>query len=112
MTFAESIRTCFTKYADFTGRATRSEFWWWVLFALLAAAALSVISDKLSAVFSIATLVPYIAVTARRLHDTDRSGWWQLLGLIPLIGWIILIIWCTQEGKPSTRFDGAKHNPA
>ncbi len=112
MTFAESIRTCFTKYADFTGRAKRSEFWWWVLFAILATAALSVVSEKLSGLFSIATLVPYIAVTARRLHDTDRSGWWQLLGLIPLIGWIILIVWCAQEGKSSTRFDVAGQNAA
>jgi len=105
MTFVESIRTCFTKYADFTGRASRSEFWWWVLFNLVTGIALGVISDKVSLAFTIATLLPYFAVTTRRLHDTDRSGWFQLLALIPVIGWIVLIVWCAQEGKVSSRFD-------
>ena len=104
MTFTESIRTCFTKYADFNGRASRSEFWWWALFSLIASVTLGVISDKLSAAFTLATLLPFIAVTARRLHDTDRSGWLQLLGLIPVIGWILLIVWCAQEGKSSSRY--------
>jgi len=99
MTFFESIRTCFTKYADFTGRATRSEFWWWTLFNLVAALALGVVSEKASLAFSLATLLPYCAVTTRRLHDTDRSGWAQLVGIIPVIGWILLIVWCAQEGK-------------
>ena len=107
MTFFESIRTCFTKYADFKGCAGRSEFWWWVLFYILASAALGLVSQVLAGIFSLATLLPYIAVTARRLHDTDRSGWLQLLALIPLIGWIILIIWCVQEGKQPNRFCGA-----
>ncbi|MEC5160793.1 uncharacterized membrane protein YhaH (DUF805 family) [Janthinobacterium sp. CG_23.3] len=105
MTLSESIRTCFTKYADFTGRASRSEFWWWFLFTFLTSAALSVVSDKLSAVFSIATLLPAIAVAARRLHDTDHSGWWQLLWFLPIIGWIVLLVWWVQEGKASARFD-------
>jgi uncharacterized membrane protein YhaH (DUF805 family) len=104
MTFIESVRTCFKKYADFNGCATRSEFWWWVLFNLIASLAFSLISDKLSAVFSLAVLLPNIAVAARRLHDTDRSGWLQLLGFIPVIGWILLIVWYAQEGKSSTRF--------
>jgi uncharacterized membrane protein YhaH (DUF805 family) len=112
MTFFESIRTCFTKYADFKGCATRSEFWWWVLFYILASAAIGLVSQTLAAVFSLATLVPYIAVTARRLHDTDRTGWLQLLALIPIIGWIILIIWCVQEGKQPNRFCAAASNPA
>jgi len=66
--------------------------------------ALGMINDNLSAAFSFATLLPYIAVTCRRLHDTDRSGWLQLLGLIPIVGWILLIIWCAQEGKSPNRF--------
>jgi uncharacterized membrane protein YhaH (DUF805 family) len=112
MTFFESIRTCFTKYADFKGCAARSEFWWWVLFYILASAAIGLVSQTLAAVFSLATLVPYIAVTARRLHDTDRSGWLQLLALLPIIGWIILIVWCVQEGKQPNRFCAAASNPA
>jgi uncharacterized membrane protein YhaH (DUF805 family) len=104
MNFADSVRTCFKKYADFDGCATRPEFWWWVLFTIIATLALGAISNKLSAGFSIATLLPSLAVTARRLHDTDRSGWLQLLGLIPLIGWILLIVWCAQEAKSPNRF--------
>jgi uncharacterized membrane protein YhaH (DUF805 family) len=112
MTFFESIRTCFTKYADFNGCATRSEFWWWVLFYILASAVLGLVSQALAGIFALATLVPYIAVTARRLHDTDRSGWLQLLALIPIIGWIILIVWCVQEGKQPNRFCAAASAPA
>lgn len=104
MTFIESVSTCFKKYADFNGCASRSEFWWWVLFVLIVSMVLSAINEKLSLVFTLATLLPYFAVTARRLHDTDRSGWLQLLGLIPVIGWILLIYWCAQEGKSTTRF--------
>lgn len=101
MTFVESVRTCFLKYADFNGSATRSEFWWWALFNLIASMALGVLSHKLSAVFFFATLLPYLAVTARRLHDTGRSGWMQLIGLIPIVGLIIMIVWLAQEGRPA-----------
>jgi uncharacterized membrane protein YhaH (DUF805 family) len=66
----------------------------------------------LSLVFSLATLIPYIAVGTRRLHDVDRSGWWQLIALIPLIGWIIVIIWLAQEGKQPNRFCAAGDAPA
>ena len=104
MTFGESIKTCFSKYADFSGRATRSEFWWWALFVTLASAASGIMSEVLSGVFSLAVLLPYLAVGARRLHDTDRSGWLQLIGLIPLIGWILLIVWFVQEGKEPNRY--------
>lgn len=104
MTFIESIRTCFMKYADFNGRATLPEFWWFVLFSFLAGAALGLISQMLSSLLSLAILLPGLAVGARRLHDTDRSGWWQLLGLIPIVGWIILIVWCIQPANEPNRF--------
>ncbi len=104
MTFVESIKVCFAKYADFNGRATRPEFWWWFLFILLAGMAISIVSHMLSMLFSLGTLLPSLAVCARRLHDTDRSGWWQLIGLIPVVGWVVLIIWCVQEGREPNRF--------
>ena len=107
MTFGQSIKTCFSKYADFSGRASRSEYWWWVLFGFLVSAGLGMINEILAGLFSLATLLPYLAVGARRLHDTDRSGWWQLLALIPLIGWIVLLIWYVQEGKEPNRFGTA-----
>ncbi|MBC7803802.1 MAG: DUF805 domain-containing protein [Candidatus Parcubacteria bacterium] len=107
MTFGESIRTCFSKYADFSGRAIRSEYWWWVLFTMLVSIAIGIVSEMASGLFSLAVLLPTIAAATRRLHDTDRSGWWQLIWLIPLIGWIILIIFLAQEGKEPNRFGTA-----
>lgn len=99
MTFQESIKVCFSKYADFTGRASRSEYWWFVLFLMLVSVALSYVSPTASALFSIGTLLPAIAAATRRLHDTNRSGWWQLIVLVPLVGTIILIVFLAQEGK-------------
>ena len=104
MTFFESISTCFSKYADFSGRASRSEYWWWVLFYLLVSAATSLVSEIVSGLFFLAVLLPSIAVATRRLHDTDRTGWLQLIALIPLIGMIVLIVWFVQEGKEPNRF--------
>jgi uncharacterized membrane protein YhaH (DUF805 family) len=104
MTFGESIRTCFTKYATFDGRASRSEFWWFFLFTFLASAAASLIGDTVSGLVSLATLLPSLAVGARRLHDTNRSAWYLLLWLVPLVGWIILIVWAIQEAREPNRF--------
>jgi uncharacterized membrane protein YhaH (DUF805 family) len=83
MTFSESIQTCFRKYATFEGRASRSEFWWWALFVAVAS-----MIPMLGMIISLATLIPYLAVTARRLHDSGRSGWWQVapISLILLTG--------------------------
>lgn len=111
MTFGESIRTCFSKYATFSGRADRPEFWWWILFVFVGSLVTSLLGGFISLLFSLATLLPSIAVTARRLHDIDRSGWWQLVGLIPLLGLIILIIWGVQESKEPNRF-GSADTPA
>ncbi len=105
MEFTEAIKTCFNKYANFDGTAGRPEFWWWVLFCFLGNGILSAINWRLGNVFALATFVPSLAVGARRLHDTDRSGWLQLLGLIPIIGWILLIIWCAEAGR-SNRYSG------
>ncbi len=104
MTFTESVKTCFTKYADFKGKASRPEFWWWALFNLIAGICLSIINQRLAWAFSFATLLPYVAVTTRRLHDVDKSGWMQLVGFVPVIGWILVIYWLAQESKPTARF--------
>jgi uncharacterized membrane protein YhaH (DUF805 family) len=106
MTFGESIKGCFSRYAIFDGRASRSEYWWWTLFALLASVGMSAASDRLSAVFSVAIFLPSIAVAARRLHDIDRSGWWQLVALIPVVGWIVMLYWLLQPPKEPNRFGG------
>jgi uncharacterized membrane protein YhaH (DUF805 family) len=106
MTFVDAVKICFAKYADFKGCASRSEFWWWILFTSVAALVLRSASYYLSASFSLATLLPSIAVAARRLHDTDRSGWWQLLYFFPIIGWVVLILFCVEPGE-SSRYRGS-----
>ena len=98
MTFQESIKVCLSKYADFSGRASRSEYWWFMLFLVLVSAGASMISPVLSGLFSLGTLLPALAAATRRLHDTNRSGWWQLITLVPVIGFIILLIFLAQEG--------------
>jgi uncharacterized membrane protein YhaH (DUF805 family) len=101
MTFTQSISACFAKYADFNGRAKRPEYWWFILFLFLLGAATGIVSQTLNAVVGLATLLPSLAVGARRLHDTNRSGWWQLLWIVPLIGWIVMIVFLAQEGEPA-----------
>lgn len=107
MTFTEAIKTCFSKYADFNGRATRSEYWWYVLFLVLVSVVLSEISTTLSIIFTVGTLLPSLAVGARRLHDTNRSGWLLLLNLIPVVGWLIVLYFVLQEAKEPNRFGSA-----
>ena len=93
VTFFESIRVCFTKYAEFNGRASRSEFWWFMLFVTLVASALVYISEALSSIFLIAILLPLLAAGSRRLHEIGKSGWLQLYLLVPVGGIIMLGIW-------------------
>lgn len=103
MTFQESIKVCFNKYVDFSGRASRSEYWWFVLFVFLVQLGLGLFSNWLALIFLLATLLPQIAAATRRLHDTGRSGWWQLIGLVPLIGWIVLIVFLAQESSEASQ---------
>jgi len=105
MTFQESIKTCFTKYADFSGHGSRSEYWWFFLFNFLVSLALGIISQGLSTVYSLATFIPSLAAGARRLHETHRSGWWQLLWIVPVVGWIVIIIFLAQEALPEKAAD-------
>jgi uncharacterized membrane protein YhaH (DUF805 family) len=102
MNFQQSIKLCFSKYADFNGRASRPEYWWFALFIFLASAVLSMVSNVLPGIFAIATLLPSLAVAARRLHDTERSGWWLLIGLVPVVGFIVLIVFLAQKSAGET----------
>jgi uncharacterized membrane protein YhaH (DUF805 family) len=99
MNFQESIRTCFTKYADFNGTASRSEYWWFVLFLALGGTVASVIGPSYGTIFCLVTLLPLLAVGTRRLRDTGRSGWMQLFCLVPVAGLVILAVLLAQEGK-------------
>ena len=117
MGFTDAVRTVLTRYAEFEGRAARPEFWWYALFYVLVQLAGGVLDAALfpNAVFGVlgniaalALLLPTIAVTARRLHDTDRSGWWQLVGLIPIVGVFVLIWFCVQRGTVGGNRFGAE----
>jgi uncharacterized membrane protein YhaH (DUF805 family) len=110
MNFFQAISICFKKYVDFKGRASRPEFWYFYLFEIIVALSLFIINEKLEWAFAVSTFLPYIAVAARRLHDIDKSGWWYLLGLVPIVGTIILIIWWCRRGDTSTnRFGDSKN---
>ncbi|MEU4271717.1 DUF805 domain-containing protein [Streptomyces sp. NPDC026092] len=93
------------KYAVFTGRARRQEYWMFVLFNILALIIVAVIDfaigtyPLLYAIYALAVLLPGLGVTVRRLHDTGRSGWWILINLVPLVGGIILIVFLATEGN-------------
>jgi uncharacterized membrane protein YhaH (DUF805 family) len=106
------------KYADFSGRARRKEYWFFVLFNLIISCVLSVIDvfvgtynaaagiGILAGLYALAVLIPGIAVTVRRLHDTGRSGWWILIVLIPLVGWIVLLVFMFLDSQPVTNAYG------
>jgi uncharacterized membrane protein YhaH (DUF805 family) len=117
--FFEAVRRVFSQYAVFRGRARRSEFWWFCLFEAVSAV-LTHAFDQIvfpgqvpgrfggpsSAVLQLAILIPSLAVGARRLHDTGRSGWWQVLMLVPVVGIIVLIVWWAEDSHPGSNWFG------
>ena len=98
-TFGQSISICLKKYADFNGRASRPEFWWFQLFIMLTNWGLLVLDNSatLAFVFILGVWLPSLAVTARRLHDIGRSGWWMVIS-VTIIGLIPLYIWLASKG--------------
>jgi uncharacterized membrane protein YhaH (DUF805 family) len=131
MTFTTAVRSVLSKYVTFSGRAMRSEYWWWTLFAFLVALVTSIVDgvvvapmlgyepfsedaiEPLSALVSLALFLPGLAVGVRRLHDLDKSGWWMLIVLIPLIGIIVLIYWFVHRGTDGpNRFGDSPLPPA
>tara|TARA_Y100000588_G_scaffold131480_1_gene144104 strand:+ start:1192 stop:1674 length:483 start_codon:yes stop_codon:yes gene_type:complete len=109
-TFINSIKYGFQNYANFKGRATRAEYWWWALFIYASFFVLSIVDgfagtilleDRglFSTLFQLAILIPSLSLGARRLHDIDKSGWWLLLLFAALIGWIFLIWWAIKQGN-------------
>ncbi len=113
MGFGEAVATCFSKYAVFRGRASRPEYWYWVLFAVLLTIAAAIVdivafnydAGVVSTLISLALLLPGLAVLVRRLHDIDRTGWWILIGFLPVIGTIVLLVFaCTRGTTGPNRF--------
>ena len=124
MSFADAVRTCLSKYVVFSGRARRSEYWWFVLFNFLVNFAAGIVdfilgtdyrwgTGLISTLVSLALLLPSLAVAIRRLHDTSRTGWWILIGLIPIIGWIVLLIFYVQDSHADNQYGSSpKSTPA
>lgn len=104
--FIAQYKSVLKKYAVFTGRAGRREFWSFVLVNAIISILIGLLRmQALSAIYSLAVLIPGLAVGIRRLHDTNRSGWWLLIGFVPVIGTILLIVFVAQQSQPgSNRF--------
>jgi len=105
MNFGQAVQSVLAQYAVFRGRARRSEYWWFALFNFIVSLVASLVDRAIGApilqiIVGLALLVPSLAVGVRRLHDIDRSGWWLFLGLIPLVGAIILIVWFCKDSQP------------
>ena len=111
MDFMTAVRTCLSKYVGFSGRARRSEFWYFFLFTFLVGVVTTALDAVLGTGFetgggvintlgSLVLLLPSLAVAVRRMHDTGRSGWWLLIGFIPIVGWILVIVWYCTDTKP------------
>jgi uncharacterized membrane protein YhaH (DUF805 family) len=122
MNFQTAVASCFSNYATLSGRARRSEYWYFVLFHLLAQAVTAVLDivlfphvafGPINTIASLVLLMPSVAVSVRRLHDIGRTGWWLLLGLIPLLGQLVLLIWACQRGEAQdNRFGPPPADPA
>lgn len=106
MSFVDAVKSVFTQYVGFNGRARRSEYWYWVLFNFIVSFVLGFLGQfigifsVLSSIYSLAVLLPSLAVCVRRLHDLGKQWTWLLLALIPLVGAIILIVFYCQDSQP------------
>ena len=112
MSFVDAIKSVFTQYVGFSGRARRSEFWYFYLFTILLSIVASILQRAMTnstngivtAIVGLAIVLPSLAVAVRRLHDTSRSGWWLLIGLIPVVGTIILIVFWVQDSHGDNQY--------
>jgi len=108
----EYFTDAFKKYAEFSGRASRKDYWMFVLIYVLIYVGLFVIDSVLytawlAPIFSLVVLIPSISITTRRLHDTSRSGWWQLIYFIPLIGVIVMLIFLCEASHADNEYGPA-----
>jgi len=112
LTFGEAVSDALSKYATFSGRTSRSGYWWYYLFYVLVLIGVSIVdaainTPVLAFLTVLALFLPTLAVLVRRLHDTDRSGWWVLISFVPLVGTIVLIVFaCIDSGPPNKYGNG------
>lgn len=123
MNMIDAVKSFYTNYVNFSGRSPRSAYWWWFLFYLIISVIIAVLEGggsggateggfsynysggPIAIVWSLVNLIPAIAIGIRRLHDLDKSGWWLLIGLVPLVGAIVLLVWyCSKGTTGANRF--------
>ena len=110
LTFEEAVKRALTvNYCNFQGRSSRSEYWWYCLFTFVLGFILGLISETLGGILSLALLLPGLGLGVRRLHDLNRSGWFLLLAIVPLVN-LILIYWFTQPSDPQANQYGPVPN--
>ena len=118
VTFKEAVeRALKLNYCNFSGRASRSEFWWFQLFAFILGIVVEIVfcwnqnvMSIVSGLVGIALLLPNLGIDVRRLHDIGKSGWWIFLSLIPIVGWIILLVWYCKDSQMETNEYGPVPN--
>jgi len=121
MNFQQSVRRCFDKYAEFEGRALRSEYWWWVLLCVMIGIAATILDvaffgayhtarqgGPINALANLALFLPSLAVAVRRLHDIDRSGWWLLIVFTGIGAFVLLYWYCQKSDEGINRFGAAQ----
>ena len=117
ITFMDAVRTCFNKYADFSGRARRSEYWFYTLFVGIIQLVLGIVGNMifgapesgtniLQNIFSLAIMIPSLAVFWRRMHDIGRTGLWFFLNLVPCIGQVVLLVFECTDSQPGENMYG------
>jgi uncharacterized membrane protein YhaH (DUF805 family) len=109
MSFTDAIKSFFANYANFSGRARRSEYWFSILFIVLASFATSMLDafgggGLITGLFSLAIIIPSLSLLVRRMHDTGKSGVWILMGLIPAVGGIILLVFACQDSTSANQW--------
>jgi len=107
MNFVDAVKTCLRKYVEFSGRASRPEFWWFALFQFVLLLVTQFIDERLYVAIALVLLLPSIAVGARRLHDVGRNGWYLLINFIPIIGTLVLIYFWVQPTQAESNQWGA-----
>ncbi|MGV3571831.1 MAG: DUF805 domain-containing protein [Ramlibacter sp.] len=111
MNFTEAVKACFQKYATFSGRAGRPEFWWFFLFQVGVFVVTGYISEIMYGIAALALLLPGLAVGARRLHDIGKSAWLLLVGLIPFVGFLVLVYWFVQPSTGPNAYGSTEVSP-
>ena len=104
MNMIQAVTLYFKNYVNFQGRSRRSEYWWVCLFNMIVSGILTAALPEIAGIWTLAVAIPSLSLAVRRLHDIGKSGWWYLIGLIPLVGSIILIVWFCKDSTEDNQW--------